>query len=125
MGASSPSLFSPRCTHLGSLRKGYQLITLCLCLQNVTVVLTGTVSSCSPPLLKELPVLEETAAMPFCGPFEAELDLLTALTGWRGVQQALGAGWGWGVDPRLVARLQQFSMGPSYPCTAGRVLMLG
>lgn len=90
VGASSPSLFSPRCTHLGSLRKGYQLITLCLCLQNVTVVLAGTVSSCSPPLLKALPVLGETAAMPFCGPFETELELLTALTGWRGVQQALG-----------------------------------
>lgn len=93
MGASSPSLFPSRCTHLGSLRKGYQLITLCLCLPNVTVVLTRMVSSCSPPLLKAHPVLGETAAMPFCGPFEAELELLTALTGWRGVQQAVGAGW--------------------------------
>lgn len=92
-GGLVPSLFPPRCRHLGSLRKGYQLITLCLCLPNVTVVLAGTVRSCSPPLLKALPVLGEAAAMPFCGPFEAELELLTALTGWRGVRQGVGAGW--------------------------------
>lgn len=81
MGATSPSLFPPRPTHLGSLRKGYQLITLCLCLPNVTVVLTWDGELMLPTIMKALPVLGETAARPFYGPFEAELELLTALTG--------------------------------------------
>lgn len=95
VGATSPSLFPPRRTHLGSLRKGYQLITLCLCLPNVTVVLTWDGELMLPTIMKALPVLGETAARPFCGPFEAELELLTALTGsgCRMEPQGLVPGW--------------------------------